>query len=200
MSPELDAILDKSPVWRQLYETNPKYRKLWDEGKGPGQNGTPPAPYEACPHYQEGACEIASEVAHTRCETNDNVCRSCTRDKLRSRRLNRETLTLAVLHNPTMDISAAESVIDNVSTGFGTRLANTVGLFIRSTPTCGCAGHQDILDTWTPDYIRENLDKVLDWLHNEAKTRKMPFSRILVRTLLLGLLATQSEQLPNDPR
>jgi len=37
MTPELNAVLSKSPVWRKLYETNAHYRKLWDEGKGPVQ-------------------------------------------------------------------------------------------------------------------------------------------------------------------
>lgn len=37
MDPALNEVLNRSPVWRKLYETNERYRELWDAGKGPGQ-------------------------------------------------------------------------------------------------------------------------------------------------------------------
>lgn len=36
---QLLAVLERSPVWMRLYQTNAKYRALWDAGVGPGQHG-----------------------------------------------------------------------------------------------------------------------------------------------------------------
>jgi len=46
MDTELEAILNRSPVWRRLYETDARYRAEWDAGRGPGRaldlRGKPP--------------------------------------------------------------------------------------------------------------------------------------------------------------
>jgi hypothetical protein len=41
----LEEWLDRSPVWRRLYERDARYRKLWDSGKAPGQQIPRPKVY-----------------------------------------------------------------------------------------------------------------------------------------------------------
>jgi hypothetical protein len=139
-----------------------------------------------CPHLKENSiCEIASEIANTPRPTTPETCRACMSNE-RPQRLNIHTLTIA---GPNVDISHIQSVIDGTSTGFGTRLQSVLGVFFRSEKGCGCNGHKDILDVWTPEYIRENLETVIEWLHTEARNRRIPFSRFLVRQLLESVLA-----------
>lgn len=148
---------------------------------------------ETCPFFNNGTCEIASEIAGVPCSVSHETCIACSLGTERSRRLNAITLSVAYGYNRNIDISRIQSVIDGTSNGFGTRLANTLGYLFREISGCKCKGHQDILDVWTKEYISKNMDKVLDWLQNEAKTRRIPFSRALTRVLLNGLL------LPPDP-
>jgi len=50
MTPELQAVLNRSPVWQRLYDTDPRYRTAWDAGTGPGQSGPQPDIHEG-PRY-----------------------------------------------------------------------------------------------------------------------------------------------------
>ena len=150
------------------------------------------AQYANCPHRIKGTCDIATQIAQTPCVTSEEICLACS-ICTRPNRLNPHTLALAYDNNRALDISHIQAVIDGTSPGFGERLANTIGLFFRSVAGCGCEGHKDILDVWTKEYIQDNLDTVIDWLQTEAKTRGLPFSRVLVRLLLLGLLKNQDQ-------
>lgn len=148
----------------------------------------------ACVHRQHNSvCEIASEIASIPCTTTIETCAACLATS-RPRRLNIHTLTLAYAHNQQIDMQHCQEVIDGSASGFGTRLANTIGLILKedASSSCGCAGHKDILDVWTKDYIRTRMDTVLDWLQNKAYTRHLPFSRSVTRCLLQGLLALSS--------
>jgi hypothetical protein len=148
-----------------------------------------PAP-QHCSHLKDEVCEIASEIAGIPCTTKEEVCHMCSSCP-RPQRLNNFTLALAYANNPEIDTDHIRAVIDGESEGFGTRLANTLGLFFRDKPGCGCAGHRDILDVWTKGYILSNKEKVIDWLQNEASNRRLPFSRTLTRVLLDALLASE---------
>lgn len=144
-----------------------------------------------CPHLQENSiCEIASEIANTPRHTTPETCIACMANE-RPQRLNIHTLTIA---GPNVDISHIQSIIDGTSTGFGTRLQSVLGVFFRSSQGCGCNGHKDILDVWTPDYICQNLNTVIEWLQTEASRRRIPFSRFLVRQLLVSILARTPKQ------
>lgn len=179
--------INKPDHWITLCKTNEAYFDAWEKGTGPGQN-IPLVPKTECPHHVDNVCSLASEIAGTPCPTSEETCIACTKSP-RPQRLNRYVLTLAVRENSNIDISHIESVIDGSSTGFGTRLANTLGMTIKPKEGCGCAGHKDILDVWTEPYIRDNLEKVIDWLQTEATNRRLPFSRILTRLLLNSLLS-----------
>jgi len=54
MTPELQVVLNRSPVWQRLYDTDPRYRAAWDAGTGPGQTGPQPDIYEG-PKYNHWA-------------------------------------------------------------------------------------------------------------------------------------------------
>jgi len=54
MTPELQAVLNRSPVWQRLYDTDPRYRAAWDAGAGPGQSGPQPEVTEG-PRYNHWA-------------------------------------------------------------------------------------------------------------------------------------------------
>jgi len=183
--------IDKTPHWVQLCQTNKDYFNAWENSTGPGQSPKQEEPVTVpieCPHRQSNICNIASEIAGTPCPTSEDTCNACSNSP-RPQRLNRYTLTLAVRENSNIDISHINAVIDGTSSGFGTRLSNTLGMIIKPKSGCGCAGHKDILDVWTEDYIRNNLEKVIDWLQTEATNRRLPFSRILTRLLLKSLLS-----------
>lgn len=145
-----------------------------------------PSP-QHCPHLIDEMCEIASEIAGVSCTTKEEICHMCSSCS-RPHRLNNFTLSLAYSNNPQIDTDHIQAVIDGESEGFGTRLANTLGLFFRDKPGCGCAGHRDVLDVWTKGYILSNKEKVINWLQNEAQNRRLPFSRTLTRKLIDGLL------------
>lgn len=183
--------IKKPQSWIKLCKTNKAYFNAWEKGTGPGQvvQNTPTASKTNCPHRtSENRCNIASEIAGVPCPTTEETCLACVRSS-RPNRLNRFVLALAVHQNQDIDISHIQSVIDGTSEGFGTRLANTLAMVITETKGCGCAGHKDILDVWTEPYIRDNLEKVIDWLQTEATNRRLPFSRILTRLLLKSLLS-----------
>jgi hypothetical protein len=72
--------------------------------------------------------------------------------------------------------------------GFGSLLHLWFGMFFKDSDTCGCSGHEDILDSWTPAYIRKNLDLVVGWICQEAIKRKLPHSKLATKMLLVSLL------------
>lgn len=144
-----------------------------------------------CPHLTNTVCEIATEVAGTPCNTTEENCLACIKC-LRPKRLNLHTTTLAFSQNPKLDMKHIQSIIDEEHIGFGTKLSRLFGLILIETPDCGCKGHKDVLDVWTEDHVRKNMEKVIDWLQKEARTRRLPFSRALTRILLNRLLPAPS--------
>lgn len=131
-----------------------------------------------CRHWEAGHCKLVEELAGKPCPVTTE-CKSCTQD------INLVTLTLASRLTPEREYD-----ISLLGHGFGTRLSNLLGnLGIRSlSGVCDCGTHKDILDLWTPDYIRQNIDQVVEWLAREAGRRRLPFSYRLTRFLLLRLL------------
>jgi len=142
-----------------------------------------------CPFLNENKCEIATEIAGVPCPTTPKICEQCL-SCTRPSRLNMYTMSLALVKNAYLDEAKLQEVIDGTSNGFGTRLHNTLGLILADLPDCKCPGHRDILDVWTPGYIHENMDSIINWLQTEAVKRGVPFFRPFVRLLLKTLLST----------
>ena len=140
-----------------------------------------------CPHNINNICEIASSISGLSIPIDEPTCTACSICP-RPRRLNNHTIMLALVYKPDLDTTHIRSVVDGLSPGFGTRLANTLSLLFQELPGCGCVGHKDILDTWTPQVIRQNLEGTIDWLQSEAKSRGLPFFRPAVRLMLQTLL------------
>lgn len=143
---------------------------------------------EQCPHSINNTCEIASSISGLSIPIDEPTCKMCSSCP-RPRRLNAHTITLALVYKPDLDESHLRSIVDGLSPAFGTRLSNTLSLLFQESEGCGtCTGHKDILDVWTPSYIRSHLEGVIDWLQIEAKKRHLPFFRPAVRILLKTLL------------
>ena len=143
--------------------------------------------YKNCPHINNGTCFISSNLAGKEVPLNEKICKACTADPKRPQRLNLITMNVALRYNQTLDENTMLRLISGERGTFGDMLATVFGL-IEQTPDCKCAGLQDILNVWTPDYIRMNLDLVITQLELEARNRSLPFSRLLAKVLLLGLL------------
>lgn len=131
---------------------------------------------ETCKYLDNSHCRLVEELTSIPCPVT-NECLHCTQD------INLTTITLASRLTPerTYDIS-------NLGNGFGTRLHNLLSPFLSEVPECECREHKDILDLWTEEYIKQNIDRVVSWLATEARRRRLPFSYRLTRILLLKLL------------
>ena len=147
--------------------------------------------YKECPNNENNSCYVCSQIAQTEVPIDENVCVHCSSDPYRPQRLNIHTMNYLLRYNPTLDTEVLRKVISGEGDGFGKALAITFGLFER-TPTCKCNGLEDILNVWTPDFVRKNLNSVITQLELEARNRSLPFSRLLAKVLLLGLLSATS--------
>lgn len=70
--------------------------------------------------------------------------------------------------------------------GVGTelkRLLSRVG--IHSTPKCLCDQRAMIMDEEGPDWCRQNLSVIVEWMREEAEIRRMPFCRVAAKLLVL---------------
>jgi hypothetical protein len=132
-------------------------------------------------------CTLASHIAMRTCNTHESICTSCLACD-RPRRLNIYTAGLIIENNPTMSMQQLSDAMLEDANGFGTTLANAFAPFFQELPDCDCPGRKDILNIWTKDYISENLEYVVRWLQTEAYRRSIPFSPMLTRIFLRGLL------------
>ena len=104
-------------------------------------------------------------------------------------RLNWITAEVAAAYNLNLDKTRLAQAISEDAEGFGSFLENVLhSLGIDSSPYCKCPGRKDILNYWTKEYIVQNLDRVVEWLHEEAYKQGIPFSPSLTRLLLKGML------------
>jgi hypothetical protein len=69
--------------------------------------------------------------------------------------------------------------------GVGTELKHLLRTFRIVTSTgCGCEEKARMMDENGPDWCEENLETIVDWLHEGAKRRKLPFVRTGARLLV----------------
>ena len=71
------------------------------------------------------------------------------------------------------------------SGGPGTELKAILAFWrIHAEPNCLCNARAAEMDRRGPDWCEENLEKIVAWLRQEAKRRKMPFAAIAGRRLV----------------
>lgn len=143
-----------------------------------------------CSFLKENTCEIASAIATKPCYTHESICTACLTCN-RPRRLNIYTAGLVIQHNPAINMEQLKEAMLEDAEGFGTTLANAFAPFFQELPDCDCPARKDILNVWTKDYISKNLEYVVRWLQTEAYRRSIPFSPMLTRIFLRGLLLLQ---------
>lgn len=69
--------------------------------------------------------------------------------------------------------------------GPGSRLLSTLAKFgFQHEPGCKCVEHAIQMDHEGPAWCRSNLDTILGWLAEQAKLRRLPFSRLIAKTLV----------------
>ena len=69
--------------------------------------------------------------------------------------------------------------------GPGTELSRSLSWFgIKATPNCSCKRRAQVMDMKGCYWCEKNEDSILDWLHEEAKKRKLPFIRKAARMML----------------
>lgn len=73
----------------------------------------------------------------------------------------------------------------------GTELKRLLSWAFISADGCDCETRAAIMDEQGPQWCRENMDTILDWLEGEAKVRKIPFVRSVGR-LFVDLAITNS--------
>ena len=67
----------------------------------------------------------------------------------------------------------------------GTELANMLDrIGIKYTPTCSCRDKARAMDMRGVEWCRKNIDRIVDWLAEEAKERKLPFVRMAGKALV----------------
>lgn len=140
-----------------------------------------------CYFNKENVCVLASEIAKTSCTTNSSICAMC-QECDRPKRLNIYTAGLILQNDPSQNMDSLVKTMLGTQKGFGSTLAAMFKPFFQELPNCECPGHEDILNTWTKEYIQSNLETVIRWLQTEAYRRSVPFSPMLTRLLLKSLL------------
>lgn len=84
------------------------------------------------------------------------------------------------------DKYADESVVPpKPAGGAGTELKALLGMVgIKSTPDCSCNKRAKIMDEKGVQWCKENVPEILSWLQEEARKRRLPFSRLAARKLV----------------
>lgn len=69
--------------------------------------------------------------------------------------------------------------------GPGTILSSMIKKFgIKMTPNCSCMAHAISMNKEGPDWCETNIDKILTWLKEESKKRKIPFIEPAVKLMV----------------
>lgn len=56
--------------------------------------------------------------------------------------------------------------------------------FLNADEYCCCNDRAELMDYWGPDGCEQRMHRILKWLEQEAKTRKLPFVEIVCRKLV----------------
>jgi hypothetical protein len=56
---------------------------------------------------------------------------------------------------------------------------------ITAAPNCSCNARANVMDQMGCQWVKDNVDTVVDWLEEEAKKRGLPFVKMAGRALVL---------------
>jgi hypothetical protein len=73
------------------------------------------------------------------------------------------------------------------------RLLAKVGIY--PTPECKCTQRATAMDSEGPDWCRENVETIVDWLEEESTRRKLPFVRLAGKLLVLRAIHNTRKKL-----
>ena len=69
--------------------------------------------------------------------------------------------------------------------GAGTELKAMLKMIgITSSPTCSCNKRAKTMDENGLEWCKENIPQIVTWLQEEAKKRRLPFSRLAAKKLV----------------
>lgn len=132
---------------------------------------------------ESGSCEVADQIAGTKCKTNRDICQACVNCS-RPRRLNIHTAALAMAYNPKIKESQLLEILAHKSRGFGTKLSEVFDIAFIKKENCKCETYEDILNSWDKETFLSKIDEVTSWLQSEAKRRRLPFYVPFIKLLL----------------
>lgn len=86
--------------------------------------------------------------------------------------------------------------------GPGTRLKGLLAsIGIVAGPKCRCGERAKTMDDRGPDWCEQNIDMIVGWLEEEAKSRKIPlFSRVAARMLVKKAIRLARKDAASAPR
>lgn len=156
-----------------------------------------------CNYYfkesSQGYCKIAQELSGgLKCETSSEACAVCiTLSNAKSH--NSVTASLATsavkeqaperLQETIKELRHLYQILDKEkpleSSGPGSQLKSILSWFAVDTPGCKCLDRANKMNNWGPQGCRDNMETILSWLEEEARTRGMPFVKIIAKQLVL---------------
>lgn len=131
-----------------------------------------------CPHFSDGICAVATELADGRPATVTDLraCEVCSQNRTSPRAPNGVTAALAVMATPESERKAKikELRVHVESTrGTGYELTRMLKVFgwKAEKGKCQCLLHAAIMNDWGPQKCREEFDTIVVWLMEEAEEK-----------------------------
>lgn len=79
--------------------------------------------------------------------------------------------------------------------GVGDILHNKLVQFgIEESAGCNCDSNRRLMNVWGPDLCKINIDSIVGWMKEEAYKRKLPFSSLLAKELVLWAIKKAKKQ------
>jgi len=87
--------------------------------------------------------------------------------------------------SPSEESNRTQTQENPISNGPGTELKRLLKRFgIAATEGCNCTSRAALMDRNGIDWCEANIEKIVDWLQEEATRRKLPFVRLAGKTLV----------------
>lgn len=155
-----------------------------------------------CQYYNQGKCVIASHLANgIDCFVNERECAACSMS-INPRQENKVTASIAAAHLYKEKTDLPQNLIKTLNwrkkkiikddlfsdnqklEGPGTELKKLLSWIVKPFPTCSCHEKIKKMNEWGPDGCEQNIEEILDWLHESAKDAGIPYVRFAVRLMV----------------